>query len=80
MARKIYLLSYLLAYYWSGTSNDAHLRGVAIAISCKLSPAIVKATVVNERIMRLRLKQPLVAVYTPTKICETDEEMFYAKL
>ena len=73
-------------YYWSGMSNGARLRGVAIAISSKLQSSVVEVTPVDERIMRLRMKHTLgfmsvVAVYAPTEMCETDEkEMFYAKL
>ncbi len=67
-------------------SDSTHLRGVAIAISSPLQLLVVEVTPVDERIMRVRLKHTLgfmslVAVYAPTKMCETEEkEMFYAKL
>ena len=73
-------------YYWSGTSNGHHVKGVAIGVSSRLQPSVVEVTPVDERIMRLRLKHSLgfmsvVAVYAPTEVCETEEkEMFYAKL
>ena len=72
--------------YWSGMSNGHHVKGVAIGVSSRLlQPSVVEVTPVDERIMRLRLKHSLgfmsvVAVYTPTEVCETEEEMFYAKL
>ena len=62
------------------------VKGVAIGISSILQPSVVEVTPVDERIMRLRLKLGLgfmsvVAVCTPTEVCETEEkEMFYAKL
>ena len=74
------------SYYWSGMSNGARLRGVAIGISSRLQPSVVEVTPVDERIMQLRLKHSMgfmsvVAVYAPTEMCETEEkEMFYAKL
>ena len=73
-------------YYWSGMSDGARLRGVAIGISSQLCSSVVEVTPVDERIMRVRLKHTLgfmslVAVYAPTEMCETEEkEMFYAKL
>ena len=67
------------------TSNGHHVRVVAIGVSSRLQPSVVEVTLVDERIMRLRLKHSLsfisvVAVYAPTEVCETEEEMFYAKL
>ncbi|KAG0723422.1 Transposon TX1 uncharacterized protein [Chionoecetes opilio] len=72
-------------YYWSGMSNGHRERGVAIGISSKLQPSVVEVTPVDERIMRVRLKHTLgfmilVAVYAPTEMRKTEEEMFYAKL
>ncbi|MFV0264599.1 MAG: endonuclease/exonuclease/phosphatase family protein, partial [Kluyvera sp.] len=73
-------------YYWSGMSNGARLRGVAIGISSKLQPFVVEVTPVDERIMRVRLKHTLgfmslIAVYAPTEVCETEvKEVFFAKL
>lgn len=73
-------------YYWSGCSDGAHLRGVAIAVSGRLQSSVDKVTVVDERIMLLRLRHTLgfmsiVAVYAPTETSDLEEkEMFYAKL
>ena len=73
-------------YYWSGMANGTHLRGVGIAISSRLSSAVVEVTTVDERIMRVRLRHTLgfmslIAVYAPTEMCETlEKETFYAKL
>ena len=67
-------------------SNGHHVKGVAISVSSRQQPSVVDVTLVDERIMRLRLKHslgsmPVVAVYAPTKVCETEEkEMLYAKL
>ncbi len=38
-------------YYWSGMSNGARLRGVAIGISSRLQPSVVEVTPVDERIV-----------------------------
>ena len=76
----------LRTYYWSGMSNGHHVKGVAIGVSTRMQPSVVEVTLVDERIMRLRLKHCLgfmsvVAMYVPTKVCETEEkETFYAKL
>ena len=43
-------------YYWSGRSDGYHAQGVAVAASNKLTPMIVEVTLVNERIMRLRIR------------------------
>ena len=73
-------------YYWSGMANGARLRGVAIAISDRLSSAVVEVTAVDERIMRVRMRHTLgfmslIAVYAPTEMCEAGEkETFYSKL
>ena len=66
-------------------SNGHHVKGVAIGVSSRLQPSIVEVTPVDERMMRLRLKHNLgfmsvIVVYAPTKMCETEQEMFYAKL
>ena len=66
-------------YYWSGTSNGHHVKGVAIGVSSRLQPSVVEVTPVDERIMRLRLKHSLgfmsvVAVYASTEVCETEGE------
>ena len=74
------------AYYWSGMSFGARLKGVAIGISRRLQLPVVEVIPVDERIMRLRLKHTLgfmslVGVYASTEVCETNEKaMFYAKL
>ncbi|MFV0265489.1 MAG: endonuclease/exonuclease/phosphatase family protein, partial [Kluyvera sp.] len=73
-------------YYWSGISNGARLRGVTTGISSRVEPFVVEVSLCDERIMRVRLKHTLgfmslIAVYAPTKLCETEEkEAFYAKL
>ena len=73
-------------YYWSGSSDGTHRRGVAIGISSRLQPSVVGVTPVDERIMLVRLKHTLgfmslVAVYAPTEMSDLEEkEMFYAKL
>ena len=73
-------------YYWSGMSNGARLKRVAIDVSSRLHPSVVEVIPVNESIMRLRLKHTLgfmsiLAGYAPTEVCGADEkEMFYAKL
>ena len=73
-------------YYWSGMANGTHLRGVAVAISDRLSAAVVGITTVDERIMCVRMKHTLgfmslISVYAPTEVCDQEEkEVFYAKL
>ncbi|XP_069989471.1 craniofacial development protein 2-like [Penaeus vannamei] len=69
-----------------GRSDDHHLQGVAIDISSRLQPSVVKVTPVDERLMVLRLKlsfsfTSLIAVYAPTDVCKLDmKENFYIKL
>ena len=73
-------------YYWSGCSNGARLRGVAVAVSTRLVPSVVKVTNVDERIMLVRMEHTigfisLIAVYAPTEMRDLEEkELFYAKL
>ena len=72
-------------YYWSCRSNGHHVKRVAIGISSRLQQSVVEVTPVAERIKRLRLKHSLglmsvVAVYAPTEVCETEEELSYGKL
>ena len=60
-------------YYWSGRSDGSHAQGVAVAVSNKLTPMIIKVTPVNERIMRRRIHHSLtvvslVPVYAPTEV------------
>ena len=38
-------------YNWSGMSNGAHLRGVAIGIFNRLQPSVVEVTLIDEGIM-----------------------------
>lgn len=70
----------------SGMKDDTRLGGVAADISSKLLPFVVKVIKVDERIRRLRMKHTLgfialVAVYTPTEICEaTKNDGFHNKL
>lgn len=65
-------------YYWLGQSNGAHLRMVAVAISCCLQSSAVAITLVDEHIMTVRLKQPLgftslTAICAPTEMCKLEE-------
>ena len=46
-------------YYWSGTSNGHHVKGVAIGVSSRLLPSVVEVAPVDGHIMRLRLKHSL---------------------
>ena len=39
------------AYYWSDCSDGYHAQRVALAVSNKLSPMIIEATLVNKCIM-----------------------------
>ena len=61
-----------------------HVKRVAIGVSSRLQPSVVEVTPVDERKMRLGLKNSLgfmsvFAVYAPIEVCETEEkEMFYA--
>ena len=73
-------------YYWPGHSDDYHSKGVAVAVSNKLTPMIIEVTPVNERIMRLKIRHSLgvislVSVYAPTEASElTMKDAFYAML
>ena len=42
-------------YYWLGRSDGYHAKGVAVAVSNKLTPMIIEVTPVNERLMRRRI-------------------------
>ena len=72
-------------YHWSGRSDGYHAQGVAVAMSNKLTPMIIKVTSVNE-LMRLRINHSLgvislVSVYAPTKASDlTMKDAFYATL
>ena len=73
-------------YYWSGRCDGYHAQGVAVAVSNKLTPMIIEITLVNERIMRLRIRHSLgvvslVSVYPPTEVSVlTVKDAFYATL
>ena len=74
-------------YYWSGHSDGYHAQGVAVAVSNKLTPMIIiEVKLVNERIMRLRIRHSfgvvsLVSVYAPTEASDlTVKDRFYAAL
>ena len=73
-------------YYWSGCAGGQRQRGVAVAVSGKLSSSVVKVTPVDERIMAVRLRHSLgfvslIAVYAPTEVSSLEEkETFYAVL
>ena len=55
-------------YYWSGRSDGCHAKGVAGAVSNKLTPMIIEVTPVNERIMRRRIRHSL-GVISLVSIC-----------
>ena len=62
-------------YYWSGHSDGYHSQGVAVVVSNKLTPMIIEATSVKERIMRLRIRHSLgvislVSVFAPTEVSD----------
>ena len=65
-------------YYW--------FQGVSVAVSNKLTAMIIEATLVNEHIMRLRIRHFLgvisqVFVCAPTKVSDlTMNDRFYATL
>lgn len=67
-------------------SNDNQVEEIVICISSRIQPSVVGVTLLDERILRSRLKHTLafisvLAVYSLTETCETKEkEMFYAKL
>ena len=42
-------------YYCSGRSDGYHAQAVAVAMSNKLTPMIIEVTLVNKRIMSLRI-------------------------
>ena len=73
-------------YYWSGRSDGYHEQGVAVAVSNKLIPMVIKVTPVNERIMRRRIRHSLgvislVSVDAPTEASDlTVKDAFYAML
>ena len=73
-------------YDWSGGSDGYHAQGVVVAVSIKLTPMIIEVTLVNERIMRLRIRHSLgvislVSVYAPTEASDlTVKDAFYATL
>ena len=73
-------------YYWSGRSDGFHAKGVAVAVSNMLTLIIIEVTLVNERVMRLRIRHSLgvismVSVYAPTEVSDlTMKDAFYAAL
>ena len=72
--------------YWSGHSDGYHAQGVAVAVSNKLTPLIIEVTLVNERIMRLRIRHSLgvvslVSGCAPMEASDlTVKDAFYATL
>ncbi len=46
-------------YYWSGQSDGAHCKGVAIAIYTRLQSSVIGVTPVDECVMLVRLKLAL---------------------
>ena len=73
-------------YYCSGPSDGYHAKGVAVAVSNKLTPMIIEVTPVNEHIMRGRICHSLgviflVSEYAPTEVSDlTMKDAFYAVL
>ena len=73
-------------YYWSGRCDGYHSQGVAVAVSTQLTPMIIEVTLVNEHIMRLRIRHSLgvislVSVYALTDASDlTVKDAFYATL
>ena len=41
-------------YYWSSMSNGHNVKGVAIGVSSRVQPSVVKVIPVDERIMRFK--------------------------
>ena len=48
---------------WSGRSDGYHAQGVAVAVSNKLTPMISEVTLVNERIITLRIRRSLGVIF-----------------
>ena len=46
-------------YYWSCRSDGCHAQRVAVAVSNKMTPMIIEGTLVNWRVMRLRIHHSL---------------------
>ena len=73
-------------YYWSGRSDGYHAKGVAVAVSNKLTPMIIEVTPVNERIMRRRIHHSLgvISLVSGNALTEasdlTVKDAFYATL
>ena len=73
-------------YFWSGSTQGLHHRGVAVAVSSRLASSVHSVTPIDERILLVRLKHTvgyisLIAVYAPTEQSQLDvKEAFYAKL
>ncbi len=73
--------SWCYAFYWFGREDGAHLWGVGVGISSQLQRSVIGVTLVDVRIMLVRLKHTLdfislIAVYAPTERSELEEEMF----
>ena len=49
-------------YYWSGRSDCYLAKGVAVAVSNKLTPIIIVVTPINERFMRQGFVTPWVSL------------------
>ena len=67
-------------------SDGYHAQGVAAAASKELTPMIIEVAMVNECIMRLRIRHSfgvisLVSVYAPTEVSDlTVKDAFYSTL
>ena len=45
--------------YWTGRSDGYDAQGIAVALSNKITPMIIEVTLVNERMMRQRIRHSL---------------------
>lgn len=73
-------------YYWSGRDDGRRTQGVTLAVANYLVPLVSQVTLINERIMRLRIAHTMgvlsvLAVYAPTGVSDDSvKEAFYAQL
>ena len=80
------IMAGVYTYCWSGHSDGYHSQGVAVAVSNMLIPMVIEVTLVNKRIVRLRIRHSLGVVslfslYAPTKASDLNmKDAFYAML
>ena len=73
-------------YYWSDHSDGYLAKVIAVAVSNKLIPMAIEVTLVNEHIMKLRIRHclgvvSLDSVYAPNEASDlTMKDTFYAML